>query len=235
MKVAWLGQAGYRITADNGTVILIDPYMSDSLREAQGDSYLREVPIDEAVLHAHADVIVLTHCHADHMDFGTLDVMLAGEPVTVLAPINTFHLVRNRYKGAHNYEMFDAGIETIINGVRLSAVYAAHSDDHAIGVDIYADGQLVSHTGDTMYHRALKEQHPSCADALLVPINGWGCNMNAADAARLTRELKPRRVFPMHWDMFKAYGTNVRRFVELFTEEDTCDIVIPEYYRDYEL
>lgn len=235
MKLMWLGQAGYRIVTDNGTVILIDPYMSDSLHESRGESYVRTVPINSGILHAPADVLILTHGHADHKDFGTLDVLLAGKPVNILTPLNTFLDVRSRYGGDHNYVMFDHGIEVTIHGIRFSSVYAAHSDERAIGVDIYADGKIISHAGDSMYHRCLKNEHPQGADALLLPINGWGCNMNAADAARLTRELRPKRVFPMHWDMFTAYGSDVNEFTKLFGEDSGISIEIPEYYREMDI
>ena len=235
MKIAWLGQAGYRITTDNGTVIMIDPYMSDSLHEAQGESYVREVPIDEDVLRGRVDVLIISHCHADHMDFGTLDTLLAGGAVNVLCPVSVLYPVRNRYWGAHNYTQFENGIETIINGVRFSAEYAAHTDDRSIGVNIYADGRVITHTGDTMYHRCLKDAHPRGADALLLPVNGKGCNMNAVDAARLTKELAPKKVFPMHWDMFKAYGSDVNEFKALFADGEGPEIIIPEYYKDLEI
>ena len=31
MKISWLGQAGFRLVTDNGTVIMIDPYLSDNV------------------------------------------------------------------------------------------------------------------------------------------------------------------------------------------------------------
>lgn len=235
MKVCWLGQGGYRITTDNGTVIVIDPYMSDSLLEKEGESYTREVPIDREILQGHVDVLVMTHNHADHMDFGTLDVMMKGDPMQILCPLSVFRSVRSRYGGAHNYIMFESGIETELSGVLFRAVYAAHTDEKAIGVVIVADGQVLVHTGDTMYHRSLPYAYPHRPDALLLPVNGKGCNMNAHDAARLTREVEAKKVFPMHWDMFKAYGCDAAEFTELFTAEDTTEIVIPEYYTDVEI
>ena len=45
MKISWLGQAGFRLVTDNGTVIMIDPYLSDTLRYKKGESYRREVPM----------------------------------------------------------------------------------------------------------------------------------------------------------------------------------------------
>ena len=63
-----------------------------------------------------------------------------------------------------------------------------------------------------MFHSRLKTELPVEADLLMLPINGVGNNMNAVDAARLTRSLRPRLVMPMHWDMFKAYGCDVESF-----------------------
>lgn len=234
MKAAWLGQAGYRITTDNGTVIMIDPYMSDSLREERGDSYRREVPISEELLKTPPEILVLTHGHADHKDYGTLDRLLTGAPVHVFSPLNTFLELRDRYGWKHNYIMFDRGIEVTINGILFRSVYAAHSDERAIGVDIYADGKVLCHTGDTMYHpEVLKHAHH--ADALMLPINGLGCNMNAVDAARLTKELAPKRVYPMHWDMFRAYGSDVKEFTEFFAQDGATETVVPEYYKDFDI
>lgn len=235
MKLMWLGQAGYRLVTDNGTVIMIDPYMSDSLRESRGDSYIRTVPIDQDVLHAPVDILVITHIHDDHKDFGTLDVLLANKPVNILTPINTFFAIRNRYGGDHNYVMFDNGIDVTINDILFSSVHASHSDEKAIGVDIYADGKIITHIGDSMYHRCLKDVHPKGADALLIPVNGWGCNMNAVDAARLTRELRPKHVYPMHWDMFEAYGCDVNEFTKLFSGKEGIQIELPEYYKEYDI
>ena len=62
--------------------------------------------------------------------------------------------------GEHNYVMFDEGIETIINGITFRSVYAAHTDEKAIGVVIEADGKVLIQTGDTQYHRRLKNEYP---------------------------------------------------------------------------
>lgn len=153
MKISWLGQAGFRLVTDNGTVIMIDPYLSDTLRYKKGESYRREVPVKDELLGSHVDVVILTHIHDDHTDFGTLDRLLAANgPVAVLAPVNVLAALRARYARAENYMLFDPGIEITLNGIRFSSTYAAHSDEHPIGVVIEGDGKVVCHTGDTMFH-----------------------------------------------------------------------------------
>ena len=235
MKISWLGQAGFRLVADNGTVIMIDPYLSDTLRYKKGESYRREVPMRDELLGSHVDVVILTHIHDDHTDFGTLDRLLAANgPVAVLAPVNVLAALRARYARAENYMLFDPGIEITLNGIRFSSTYAAHSDEHPIGVVIEGDGKVICHTGDTMFHKRLPAEYPQGADLLMLPINGSGYNMNAVDAARLTAILAPKAVLPMHWDMFKAYGCDVNEFIEEFRDGGQR-ILVPEHYAEFEV
>ena len=175
MKISWLGQAGFRLVTDNGTVIMIDPYLSDTLRYKKGESYRREVPMRDELLDSHVDVVILTHIHDDHTDFGTLDRLLAANgPVALLAPVNVLAALRARYARAENYMLFDPGIEITLNGIRFSSTYAAHSDEHPIGVVIEGDGKVICHTGDTMFHKRLPAEYPQGADLLMLPINGSG-------------------------------------------------------------
>ena len=235
MKISWLGQAGFRLAADNGTVIMIDPYLSDTLRYKKGESYRREVPIKDELLDSHVDVMILTHIHDDHTDVGTLDRLLAvNGPVALLAPANVLAALRARYARPENYMLFDPGIEITLNGIRFSSTYAAHSDEHPIGVIIEGDGKVICHTGDTMFHKRLPSEYPQGVDLLMLPINGSGYNMNAVDAARLTSILAPKAVLPMHWDMFKAYGCDVNEFISEF-RGSSQRILVPEHYAEFEV
>ena len=235
MKLTWLGQAGYFLHTDDGLNIFIDPYMSNNLEEKKGPSFHREVPIDESFFDIHPDVIILTHIHDDHTDYATLDRFFsrATKPINLLAPLNTWTEVRKRYGGIHEYIQFDEGIEVTLDGALFRAVYAAHSDERAIGILIFADGKTVYHTGDTLFHRRVGEYVNDPVDAMLIPINGKGNNMNCMDAVRLTEKILPQRVFPMHWDMFKAYGCNVNDFVDIMNSRKVkVQIVIPKEYEE---
>lgn len=235
MRVSWLGQAGFRIVSDNGTVIMIDPYLSDTLRYKKGESYRREVPVNEKLLDSHVDVVIFTHIHDDHMDFGTLDRLLAANgPVALLGPLNVLTSIHMRYTRTEKFMLFDRGIEITLNGIRFTSTYAAHSDECPIGVIIEGDGKVICHTGDTMLHRLLPTEYPKGADLLMLPINGSGYNMNAVDAARLTKILVPKTVIPMHWDMFKAYGCDVSEFINEFHDGEK-KILIPDHYVKYEV
>ena len=238
MKLTWLGQAGYFIVTEQNLRIMIDPYLSNNLEMVKGESFHREVPMKEEAFQLEPDVLILTHIHDDHTDFATLDRILSEskKPMSVLAPLNTWQEVRRRYGGIHEYIQFDEGIEVTLEGVRFCSMYAAHSDERAVGVLIQADCKQIYHTGDTLFHRRLGEYIEGKVDAMLLPINGKGNNMNIADALRLTRKIKPLKVFPMHWDMFKAYGCDPMPFeIELKKSLQDTEVILPEEYCEIEL
>lgn len=229
MKGTWLGQAGFLLTADDGTTVMIDPYMSDSLLEKDGPAFTRQVPIRQEFIRT-PEILVLTHCHEDHMDLATLDQLFGEKRMTVLAPANVWPVLRQRYPGRAEFILFTPGTEVTLECWHFRAVFAAHSDREAIGVVADCDGKRVYHMGDSLYHRQIFADPVEDIDLLILPINGKGNNMNAADAARMTRDLAPTAVLPMHWDLFRAFGCEVEEFTRQFGPSDAVEIRIPNHY-----
>ena len=232
MQGIWLGQAGFLFTANDGTTVMIDPYMSNLLEERDGPAFHRQVPIRPEFIQT-PDILVLTHCHDDHMDLATLDQIFGEKRMTVLAPANVWPVLRSRYPGKAEFILFTPGTEVTLGSLHFRATFAAHSDREAIGVVISGDGKRIFHLGDSLYHRQLFADPVEDIDLLILPINGKGNNMNARDASRLTRDLAPHRVLPMHWDLFKAFGCDVSEFTECFTPQDTVEILIPTHYDNF--
>ena len=233
MELTWIGQAGFLIRTGENAAVLIDPYLSDSLRENRRDErFRREIPVDPRYL-ATPDILVITHLHEDHADFGTLDILFKGKKMYVIAPGQVIEALKERYGTLAEYISFAPGAEVTLKGMRFRAMPAEHSTKEAIGVSISGDGKTVWHTGDTLYHRSLPAEKLS-PDLLILPINGVGNNMNAAEAARLTGEVRPAAVLPMHWDMFKAFGTDPSEFCRLMENAD-IPVIMPEVYRPFSL
>ena len=229
MKGTWLSQAGFLLTASDGTTVMIDPYMSDSLFKKDGSAFTRQVSIRQEFIKT-PDILVLTHCHEDHMDLETLDQLFGEKRMTVLAPGNVWPVLRQRYPGKAEFVLFTPGTEITLGAYHFRAVFAAHSDREAIGVVVDCDGKRIYHMGDSLYHRQIFADPIEDIDLLILPINGKGNNMNAVDAARMTRDLSPAAVLPMHWDLFKAFGCNVEEFTSCFTSTDSVEIRIPNHY-----
>ena len=64
----WLGQAGFVFKTPAGKIVYLDPYLSDAVERLFGFKRLSLPPI--AAEEVRADLVVLTHEHADHLDPG---------------------------------------------------------------------------------------------------------------------------------------------------------------------
>ena len=226
MKITWMGQAGLLIETE-GVKIIVDPYLTDSVVKVNPKNY-RRVPADESFFDIVPDVIICTHNHLDHVDPETLPVYLGrGGSILCLAPEAAWSEMK-KYGGDHNYVKFNRGSQWTRGGVRFYAVRAEHSDPHPIGVIIEAEGKRLYVTGDTLYNTAIFEDVLPFApiDAVFVPINGVGNNMNMADAARFCEVIRPRVAVPIHWGLFDNLNG---------ADWEYPDKVVPTYYQEIKI
>ena len=221
MKITWLGQAGLMFETCEKT-ILIDPYLSDSVKEIEPQNY-RRVAVDDKFLKIKPDIIILTHNHLDHTDPETLKHYLENTSgVLVLASGNAWQNVRKLFPFNHNYVQFNEGTQWSEDGICFTAVYAEHSDSCAIGVIIEAENRKYYITGDTLYNKKLFSDLPHDIDAVFLPVNGVGNNMNFIDGARLCEKLGCVAV-PMHCGLFDSKNLSD------FPYENK---VVPQFYRE---
>lgn len=222
MKITWLGQAGLMLETE-GACIIVDPYLSNSVAAIEPHNE-RRVPVDERFLSVTPDILVLTHNHLDHTDPETLMHYLGeNTSVCVLASENAYLNVRKRFGGLkNNYVRFNAGTEWTERGIRFRAVYAEHSDSHAIGVLIEAEGKVYYITGDTLYNARILLELPDHIDYVFIPVNGVGNNMNMTDAKRFCEKIGAPAV-PMHCGLFDDKDPND------FAYEKK---IIPNFYKE---
>lgn len=200
MRITHLGQAGLLI--EEGTeVVMIDPYLSDSVGASEPAKH-RRVPVPEEVFSLRPTVMIFTHDHLDHYDPETVAHFLnETSHCLVLAPRSVWDKVRN-IGGNNNFVLFDRGTSWTENGIRFTAVAAAHSDPFAIGVVIEAEGKTLYITGDTLYRDDIFAELPPHIHVLFLPVNGVGNNMNPVDAARFAAKVGADRVVPLHVGLF---------------------------------
>lgn len=221
MKITWLGQAG--LLVEKGSYqILIDPYLSDSVEKINPRNY-RRVPVDPRFFEIKPDMMIFTHNHLDHYDPETVEHFLSAETaVTVLAPRSVWDEVR-KTGGCNNYILFNRHTRWTEGGITFTAVLAAHSDSTPIGVILDDGAKKYYVTGDTLYNEEIFTDLPADIDAVLLPINGVGNNMNKTDAADFAKRTGAKKVVPLHWGLFD----------ELDPADFSCENkVIPSIYKE---
>jgi L-ascorbate 6-phosphate lactonase len=221
-----LGQSGFALRSADA-LVLIDPWLSTELEEREGVTRPAPPPLRPDDLEA-ADLVCVTHEHADHLDPPTLAAIARRVPDAIfLAPAPALGLVeragvpRERIHPAHD------GVALEAAGARVTALRAAHElhpdafggyrfwldergDHRALSYLVELDGHAIFHAGDTIWwpgmEDALRELDP---DVAILPINGrdamreaaglWG-NLHANEAAALAAAAGVPAVIPCHFD-----------------------------------
>ena len=200
MKITWIGQAGIMMETED-TCILVDPYLSDSCGKKNPKS-ARRIPVDEALLKVRPQILLITHDHLDHLDPETLEHYLSSEEkILVLAGANAWEKLR-AMGGNHNYVRMTPGCEWSVGSLRITAVSACHSDVTAVGFLIQEGNKQYYVTGDTLYDQTIFAQIPRNVEAVFLPINGVGNNMNAKDATRFAQRIGAKYSVPLHFGLF---------------------------------
>lgn len=224
MKITFLGQAGLLFDLD-GIKVMIDPYLSNSVEKVEPKNYRRQ-PIDKSCFDVKPDILILTHNHLDHTDPETLEKLFSKHNgICVLASGNAWQTVR-KFGGNNNYVMFNRGTVWTEKSIKFEAIHAEHSDDRAIGVIISYGGSNYYITGDTLYNKKVINDINLPIDAVFLPINGAGNNMNMTDAARFAEIIKAKVAVPVHFGMFDNLNPEDFNFKNK---------VIPQIYKEIKL
>ena len=197
MKIRWIGQSGY-ILEDNTTTIIIDPYLSDIVNKVANRPRLVPPPIQPEDINT--DYVICTHDHLDHIDSETIERM-NKDTVCFIAPSSCKE--RLSALGCKNIKTIDAGEQISAGKFQITAVFAYHSVD-AIGIIAEQDSIKLYFSGDTLYHEKLEELKESGITVMFVCINGKLGNMNADEAAKLTKIINPLVGVPTHYGMFAS-------------------------------
>ena len=221
MKITWLGQAGFLFETGN-LKIMIDPYLSDSVKKINPKNY-RRVPVKEELFEIKPDIMIFTHNHLDHYDPETVEKFITEDSgILVLAPQSVWGEVR-KIGGNNNYVQFNRHTAWTEKGVNFRAVKAEHSDITPIGV-IIDDGEKKYYvTGDTLYNEDIFEDIPDDIYAVFLPVNGVGNNMNMTDAKRFLERINPEFAVPVHCGMFDELDLNDFEYEKK---------VVPEIYKE---
>jgi L-ascorbate metabolism protein UlaG (beta-lactamase superfamily) len=209
----WLGGSGFVFKTHLGTVISVDPYLSDCVESMFGRK--RAFPPPITVDDFRADAIISTHWHEDHLDPGSIPTIARNNPsAKLIMPPSA--MARALSWGIPRTQIIPLvpGEAIDVNDVRVDATPARHEAGvpgwevpDAVGVLLQVGELKIYHSGDTEYDvrlRRLKSQAPHVA---MLCINGVGGNMDAYEAALLAWHLGAPQVIPIH-HLLWADGSN---------------------------
>lgn len=213
VQVTWLGESGF-LLQDDANAVLLDPYFSDALGKRREDRH-RLRPAEPAWLEAAYDLVLFTHCHADHTDPETVEQLVRHQPRLMLAgPASS----RRILKDMPCFFEIEPGLNLRLGSFRIRALPAIHSDAHAVGYEIVHEGITMYFSGDTALLCDLAERVPHGAEAAFLCFNGGvGKNMNAEDAVMLARRIEAKLVIPFHYGILPG-GCEPTEFLALLAK-----------------
>lgn len=230
----WLGQSGFLIQW-NGSCLLFDPYLSDSLTKKYAHTGKPHVRMSERVIRPDlldmVDAVTSSHNHTDHLDPETLQPLFRANPnLTFIIPEANRSVVCDRLGCAPGFPIgMTDGDEVTVGPWKFFGVPAAHNTIERDGAGrcifmgfVVKFGKFtVYHSGDTLWYPGMAEWIKSFqVDVAFLPINGnvpergVAGNLNAYEAAALGKQVGVQCVVPHHYDLFQFNTADPAEFEE---------------------
>ncbi|MFJ3905382.1 MBL fold metallo-hydrolase [Streptomyces sp. NPDC090025] len=227
MEVTWWGHATCTVE-DSGVRVLTDPLFARRLahlRRRRGAP-----PPPEA---ARAEVVLVSHLHADHLHLPSLARLAPGTRLIVPSGARAAvpALGRLARRGLRLTEVA-AGDSVAVAGVTVRAVPARHDGRRlpygphrspALGYVVAGEARTYF-AGDTGLFDGLAEQ-VGPVDVALLPVGGWGPflgqgHLNAERAAEALAALSPAAAVPVHYGTYWPIGLDAVRPHEFHSPGD---------------
>lgn len=207
MKAIFHGHAVVELITEAGTKIWFDPFI-------EGNPH-HSLKVDEIK----ADVICLTHAHADH--YGNVEEIAKNNDAFVIAPVELADYLAHRGVKSHGMQpggshVFDFGRITMtqaIHGSSLEINGLSHTLGLASGMIIEADDTVIYHVGDTALYSDMQWIGNKYAiDLAFIPI-GDNYTMGPEDAVLAAQWLQAKHVVPIHYNTFPLIAQDPHAYV----------------------
>jgi L-ascorbate metabolism protein UlaG (beta-lactamase superfamily) len=231
--IVWLGQNGFLIKSRH-CVFFFDPYLSDFAEQwtyGWKNEHVRmsAIPIQPKELYG-IDYVLCTHDHVDHIDPFTIPIIALRNPETkFVSPKATKQRMESLFVDESNLFLLKGEDSIELPEIKIHAIPAAHSKlasdkengFHFLSYIVEVDGVTIFHAGDTVPYEGQTDYFKDFSiDIALLPINGYQPpelefepNFSIKEAIDFAKEIKAKKVIPMHYDMYTLNTANIADFV----------------------
>ncbi len=210
MKLRYFSHSAFQITCDDGTKILIDPFLDNN-----PTSPVKALDVD-------ADYILISHGHGDHI----------GDTLSIAQRCNSLCICENELasylggKGLRVHNMhIGGGFDFNFGRVKLTqALHGSVTPDNEChgtptGFLITINGITLYHTGDTGLFSDMKLiGQLNDVHTMMVPI-GDNFTMGIDDAVMACTFVNPVQAIPMHYNTFEVIQADPRDFCAKITAQ----------------
>ena len=208
VTITWWGHATVTVELA-GLRVVTDPLLTPWLAHLRRQG--APVPAEAAV----ADLVLVSHLHADHLHLPSL--RRVSPAAVVVVPAGAGRLLRRAGRDRAVDEV-RAGDEVTVRGVQVRAV-AAHHDGRrlpgsrhhgpALGYVLSAGDESVWFAGDTGLFDGMTGLGP--VRTAIVPVGGWGPtlgpeHLDPGQAAEAVRRVGAAHAVPIHFGTFWPVG-----------------------------
>lgn len=204
----FLGQNGFYLKGSDGGSVVIDPYLTDfcgSKRTGEKKPKSRLLPVFIEPEDLQADLVLLTHSHADHCDPYTLERLSIKTKARFFGPYQVLPFLAEAGIPEGQTQLMHPHQAVEWRDWEIRGTFALPTDTtdlNHMGYLIKAPGGKVFYnTGDTAKCQLLAHVASAKPDVMTVCINGGYHNLSHWEAAEITALVKPRIVIPAHYDM----------------------------------
>ncbi len=218
LRAFWIGHGSVYVEID-GVRLLVDPIFSEYASPFPvGPRRFHPPPVTLDALPA-IDAVLITHDHYDHLDMRTVQQLARGGtvfhvPLGVGAHLAAWGVPEAQIRDMQWWQ------EQQVRGVRIVCTPSRHYSGRSLGDRnatlwsswaVIGAGHRFYVSGDTGYsdHFATIGERLGPFDLSFVKIGAYGpgapwldIHMSAEDAVRAHREVRARRMFPVHWGTF---------------------------------
>lgn len=218
LRAFWIGHSSTYVEVD-GLRVLLDPVFAERVSPLPvGPRRFHPPPIALAGL-PKIDAVLISHDHYDHLDMDTIR-QLAGRGTRFFVPLGIgAHLARWGVPPAQVEEL-EWWQQRTLGGVQIVCTPTRHYSGRGLGdrsATLWASWSVVGpqhrffYSGDTGHGTHFQEIGARLGpfDMTFVKIGAYGpgqgwldIHMSAEDAVRAHREVRGKRMFPVHWSTF---------------------------------